>query len=131
MVTAEEALAWGFTGVMARGSGLNIDLRKNTPYEVYDRMKFAVPLGTRGDCYDRYLCRVNEMRQSIRIIAQVGHWQFVHAPRSPLLLPAALSGGAPARATRLEKRACAGGGESRLFVASGSARLCTSACENV
>jgi len=70
VVTAEEAQAWGFTGVMARGSGINVDLRKNTPYEVYDRMKFAVPLGTRGDCYDRYLCRVAEMRESLRIIMQ-------------------------------------------------------------
>ena len=72
VVTAEEAMANGFTGVMARGSGVNYDVRKNTPYEVYGRMKFAVPLGTRGDCYDRYLCRTQEMRECLRIIMQVG-----------------------------------------------------------
>ena len=65
-------MANGFTGVMARGSGVNYDVRKNTPYEVYGRMKFAVPLGTRGDCYDRYLCRTQEMRECLRIIMQVG-----------------------------------------------------------
>merc|ERR1719284_1143561 len=70
VVTAEEAMANGFTGVMARGSGVNYDVRKNTPYEVYGRMKFAVPLGTRGDCYDRYLCRTQEMRECLRIIMQ-------------------------------------------------------------
>ena len=70
VVTAEEAFQWGFTGVLARGSGINFDLRKNQPYEVYDKMKFSVPLGTRGDCYDRYLCRIQEMRQSLRIITQ-------------------------------------------------------------
>lgn len=69
-VTGEQALDWGFTGVMLRGSGIPWDLRKTRPYEVYDRMQFDVPVGTRGDCYDRYLLRIEEMRQSIRIIMQ-------------------------------------------------------------
>lgn len=56
---------------MLRGSGINHDLRKNQPYEIYDRLKFKIPLGTKGDCFDRYLCRVEEMRQSLSIIEQV------------------------------------------------------------
>jgi NADH dehydrogenase (ubiquinone) Fe-S protein 2 len=68
VVTAEEALDWGFSGVMLRGSGVMWDLRKDQPYEVYDQVPFSVPVGTRGDCYDRYLCRVAEMRESCRII---------------------------------------------------------------
>jgi len=70
VVTYDEAMAWGFTGVMARGSGLQWDLRKNQPYEVYDQMEFDVPVGTNGDSYDRYLIRVQEMRQSLKIIQQ-------------------------------------------------------------
>ena len=70
VVTADEALDWGFTGVMLRGSGVAWDLRKNQPYDVYDHMDFQVPVGSRGDCYDRYLIRVEEMRQSLRIILQ-------------------------------------------------------------
>jgi len=70
IVTAREALDWGFTGVMLRGSGLKWDLRKVAPYEVYNELEFDVPVGTRGDCYDRYLIRMEEMRQSIRIILQ-------------------------------------------------------------
>jgi NADH dehydrogenase (ubiquinone) Fe-S protein 2 len=70
VVTAEEALAWGFTGVMLRGSGVSWDLRKNEPYEVYDRLEFDVPLGTNGDSYDRYMIRVAEMRESVRLIVQ-------------------------------------------------------------
>jgi len=69
-VTAEEALDWGFSGVMLRGSGVTWDLRKTQPYDVYDTMRFDIPVGTRGDCYDRYLIRVEEMRQSLRIIMQ-------------------------------------------------------------
>jgi len=70
VVSAEDAMNWGFSGVMLRGSGVPWDLRKNQPYEVYDKMEFDVPVGTNGDCYDRYLIRCEEMRQSIRIILQ-------------------------------------------------------------
>ena len=70
IVTADEAQNWGFTGVMLRGSGVPWDLRKSQPYEVYDKLDFDVPVGRRGDCYDRYLIRVEEMRQSVRIIMQ-------------------------------------------------------------
>ena len=69
-VSAEQALDWGFTGPMIRGSGIAWDLRKSQPYEVYDKMDFDVPVGKNGDSYDRYLIRVEEMRQSIRIIKQ-------------------------------------------------------------
>ncbi|XP_070138457.1 NADH-ubiquinone oxidoreductase 49 kDa subunit isoform X1 [Drosophila bipectinata] len=70
VVTAEEALNFGFSGVMLRGSGIKWDLRKQQPYDAYDLVDFDVPIGTKGDCYDRYLCRVEEMRQSLRIIDQ-------------------------------------------------------------
>lgn len=70
VVTAEEAQAWGFTGPMLRGSGVPWDLRKSQPYEVYDRMEFDVAIGKNGDCWDRYLVRMEEMRQSVRIIRQ-------------------------------------------------------------
>jgi len=70
VVSAEEAMNWGFSGVLLRGSGIPWDLRSVQPYEVYDKMKFEVPTGLRGDCYDRYLIRVEEMRQSLRIISQ-------------------------------------------------------------
>jgi len=70
VVTAEEALNHGFTGVMVRGSGISWDLRKNQPYEIYDSISFEIPVGLNGDCYDRYLIRVHEMRQSIHILNQ-------------------------------------------------------------
>jgi len=70
VVKVEDALNYGFSGVLLRGSGLPWDLRKTQPYEVYDSLDFDIPVGTNGDCYDRYLVRVNEMRQSIRIINQ-------------------------------------------------------------
>jgi len=70
IVTADEALAWGFTGVMLRGSGVSWDLRKNEPYEVYEELDFDIPVGTNGDSYDRYMIRVAEMRESLRIIVQ-------------------------------------------------------------
>jgi NADH-quinone oxidoreductase subunit D len=74
VVTPERALALGFTGPMLRGSGIAWDLRKKQPYEVYDRMDFDIPVGTNGDCYDRYLVRMEEMRQSNRIIRQCVEW---------------------------------------------------------
>jgi NADH-quinone oxidoreductase subunit D len=70
VVSKEEALAWGFTGVMLRGSGVAWDLRRSQPYEIYEELEFEIPIGVHGDCYDRYLCRVEEMRQSIRIMNQ-------------------------------------------------------------
>lgn len=70
----EEALAAGFTGPVLRGSGVEWDLRKKQPYAVYDKMDFAIPVGKEGDCYDRYLVRVEEMRQSNRIIRQCVDW---------------------------------------------------------
>ncbi|KAL9965507.1 hypothetical protein ACROYT_G029313 [Oculina patagonica] len=70
VVTAEEALNWGFSGVMLRGSGIKWDLRKSQPYDAYDQVDFDIPIGKNGDCYDRYLIRVEEMRQSLRIIEQ-------------------------------------------------------------
>ena len=74
VVSPERALQLGFTGPMLRGSGIAWDLRKKQPYEVYDRMDFDIPIGTNGDCYDRYLVRVEEMRQSNRIIRQCVEW---------------------------------------------------------
>lgn len=74
VVSPERALNLGFTGPMLRGSGVEWDLRKKQPYEVYDRMDFDIPIGTNGDCYDRYLVRVEEMRQSNRIIKQCVRW---------------------------------------------------------
>ncbi|MDQ6975373.1 MAG: NADH-quinone oxidoreductase subunit D [Mariprofundaceae bacterium] len=74
IVDADAALAWGFTGPMLRGSGIAWDLRKMQPYDVYDKMDFDIPVGKTGDCYDRYLVRVEEMRQSNRIIHQCLDW---------------------------------------------------------
>ncbi|WP_374665600.1 NADH-quinone oxidoreductase subunit D [Ramlibacter sp.] len=74
VVTPERALAMGFTGAMLRGSGIAWDLRKQQPYDVYAKMDFDVPIGKTGDCYDRYLVRVEELRQSNRIIEQCVQW---------------------------------------------------------
>ena len=74
IVTPERALQLGLTGPMIRGSGIEWDLRKKQPYEVYDRLDFDIPVGTNGDCYDRYLVRVEEMRQSNRIVRQCIEW---------------------------------------------------------
>ncbi|MDQ8022365.1 MAG: NADH-quinone oxidoreductase subunit D [Moraxellaceae bacterium] len=74
VVPPERALALGFTGPMLRGSGVEWDLRKKQPYEVYDQVDFDIPVGVNGDCYDRYLCRIEEMRQSNRIIRQCIDW---------------------------------------------------------
>ena len=70
VVSATEACDWGFSGVMLRGSGLKWDLRKSQPYEVYDKLNFDIPVGSNGDCYDRYLIRVFEMKESLKIIEQ-------------------------------------------------------------
>ncbi len=74
VVSPERALALGFSGVMLRGSGIEWDLRKKQPYEVYDRLDFDIPVGVNGDTYDRYLVRIEEMRQSNRIIRQCVDW---------------------------------------------------------
>ncbi len=74
VVSPEQAKAMGFTGAMLRGSGVEWDLRKKQPYEVYDLLDFDIPVGTNGDCYDRYLVRVEEMRQSNRLIKQCVEW---------------------------------------------------------
>jgi NADH-quinone oxidoreductase subunit D len=69
-VSKKEALEWGFSGPMIRGSGVAWDLRKSQPYEVYDKMDFKIPVGKHGDCYDRYLIRIEEMKESLKIIEQ-------------------------------------------------------------
>jgi NADH-quinone oxidoreductase subunit D len=74
VVSPERAMQLGFTGPMLRGSGVEWDLRKKQPYEVYDKMDFDIPVGVTGDCYDRYLVRIEEMRQSNRIIRQCIKW---------------------------------------------------------
>jgi len=78
VVSPERALQLGLTGPMLRGSGIAWDLRKKQPYEVYDRMDFDIPVGVTGDCYDRYLVRMEEMRQSNRIIKQCVDWLRVN-----------------------------------------------------
>jgi NADH-quinone oxidoreductase subunit D len=70
VVSKDDAVKWGFSGPMLRGSGIPWDIRRSQPYDVYDRMKFDVPVGTRGDCYDRFMVRVEEVRQSMRIMRQ-------------------------------------------------------------
>ncbi|MBM3510020.1 MAG: NADH-quinone oxidoreductase subunit D [Alphaproteobacteria bacterium] len=81
VVAAKDALDWGFTGVMLRGSGFAWDLRKAQPYEVYSELDFDIPVGKNGDCYDRYLCRIEEMRQSVRLIRQC----LDTMPRGPVM----------------------------------------------
>jgi NADH dehydrogenase (ubiquinone) Fe-S protein 2 len=70
LVSAKEAFAWGLSGVLCRGSGIDYDLRRDQPYEIYEHLSFEVPVGSRGDCFDRYFLRMEEMRQSINIISQ-------------------------------------------------------------
>lgn len=74
VVSPERALQLGFSGPMLRGSGIEWDLRKKQPYAVYDQLEFDIPVGVEGDCYDRYLCRIEEMRQSNNIIRQCIEW---------------------------------------------------------
>ena len=74
IVTPERAIELGFTGAMLRGSGVAWDLRRKQPYEVYNELDFKIPVGVNGDCYDRYLVRVEEMRQSNLIIQQCIQW---------------------------------------------------------
>jgi NADH-quinone oxidoreductase subunit D len=83
-VSPERALQLGFTGPMLRGSGVEWDLRKKQPYARYDKVKFQVPVGTNGDCYDRYLVRIEEMRQSAHIIRQCIDW--LRANPGPVML---------------------------------------------
>jgi NADH-quinone oxidoreductase subunit D len=70
VVSKQDCYDWGFSGIMVRGSGIPWDLRRNQSYEVYDELDFKIPLGKNGDCYDRYLCRVDEMYESVKIIQQ-------------------------------------------------------------
>ena len=70
VVSKQDCFDWGFSGVMVRGSGLAWDLRRAQPYEVYDELDFKIPVGKNGDCYDRYLCRVEEMLESVKIMKQ-------------------------------------------------------------
>jgi NADH dehydrogenase I D subunit len=83
VISAEEAVNWGLTGPTLRGSGVNYDVRKHAPYDAYDLVDFDVPLGTKGDVYDRYRCRMEEFRQSNRIIRQC----IEKMPRGPVLSP--------------------------------------------
>lgn len=80
VVSQEEALAWSFSGPMLRGSGLAWDLRKEQPYDVYEHMEFDIPVGKKGDCYDRYLVRMMEMLESLKIINQC----LTHMPDGPV-----------------------------------------------
>ncbi|WP_438970818.1 NADH-quinone oxidoreductase subunit D [Methylophaga sp.] len=84
VVSPERAMQLGFTGPMLRGSGIEWDLRRKQPYEVYDKLDFDIPIGKEGDCYDRYLVRVEEMRQSNRIVKQCIDW--LRANPGPVIL---------------------------------------------
>ncbi|KAI9270576.1 NADH-ubiquinone oxidoreductase [Phascolomyces articulosus] len=95
VVTTKEAQDWGFSGVMVRGSGFKWDIRKAAPYDAYDKVEFDVPVGKNGDCFDRYLIRMEEMRQSLRIIGQcvnqmppgvvkVDDWKIAPPPRAAM-----------------------------------------------
>lgn len=81
VVSPDDALAWGFSGPMLRGSGFAWDLRKSQPYEIYDQLEFDIPVGKNGDCYDRYLIRIEEMRQSVRIVKQC----LASMPKGPVV----------------------------------------------
>ncbi len=81
VVSREDAIRWGFSGPMIRGAGIPWDIRRSQPYDVYDRMEFDVPVGTRGDCYDRFMVRVQEVYQSARIMKQC----LQEMPEGPVL----------------------------------------------
>ncbi|MDG2532777.1 NADH-quinone oxidoreductase subunit D [Sphingomonas sp. HITSZ_GF] len=81
VVSREDAVAWGFSGPMIRGAGIPWDIRRSQPYDVYDRMEFDIPVGTRGDCYDRFMVRVQEVYQSARIMKQC----LQQMPEGPVL----------------------------------------------
>ncbi len=80
IVSKQDALDYSFSGVMLRGSNVAWDLRKSQPYDCYEQMEFNIPVGTNGDCYDRYLCRVEEMRESVKIIDQC----LKNMPKGPI-----------------------------------------------
>ncbi|RZI46455.1 NADH-quinone oxidoreductase subunit D [Candidatus Finniella inopinata] len=81
VVTAEQAIEWGFSGPMLRASNVAWDLRKSQPYEIYEQLEFDIPVGKHGDCYDRYLVRMEEMRQSVNLIKQC----LIQMPQGPIL----------------------------------------------
>ncbi len=83
VISAEEAINWGLSGPVLRGSGVDYDIRKRFPYDAYDKVDFDVPLGRNGDVYDRYRCRMEELRQSVRIIRQC----IERLPRGPVMTP--------------------------------------------
>ncbi len=80
IVTKQDALDYSFSGVMLRGSGVAWDLRRSQPYDCYDDLEFKIPIGKNGDCYDRYLCRIEEMRESVKIIKQC----LKNIPKGPI-----------------------------------------------
>ena len=82
VVSQQDALDWGYSGVMVRGSGMAWDLRRSQPYEVYNELEFKIPLGKNGDCYDRYLCRMEEMYESVKIMQQC----LKMMPEGPVLI---------------------------------------------
>lgn len=93
MVSKTQALDWGFSGAMLRASGVHWDLRKTQPYEIYNKVNFDIPVGVNGDCYDRYLIRIEEMRQSLNILSQ-----SINALPSGPIKPANTKISAPSRA---------------------------------
>ena len=80
VVSKQDALDYSFSGVMLRGSGVSWDLRKSQPYECYEQLEFKIPIGKNGDCYDRYLCRIEEMKESVKIINQC----LANIPKGPI-----------------------------------------------
>ncbi|MBX2805058.1 MAG: NADH-quinone oxidoreductase subunit D [Hyphomicrobiales bacterium] len=87
VISLEDGLGWGFSGVMVRGSGAAWDLRKSQPYEIYDELEFDIPVGKNGDCFDRYLIRMEEMRQSLRIMVQCIELLNMPENKGPVLTP--------------------------------------------